>query len=190
MFEMLANADHPNTSTDTSSAAATTRVGAFAATDGDLEHIDPDAYEDGLPSFAAGFDAELEEDGAPTPSVTWCARWESQGVADLRFAGTYRIIPIGHISSTPLVNALANDESVPRGDEQAKWPVSLRLCIREERPPLADCAALPAARSDTVFIQPMLIPDECATVRAEIDAVVKRVGWVDDGTGIKLQVRV
>ena len=175
---------------------------AFSADDGDTEHIHPDAFDDGLPIFAGGFDDELEEDTTPPPVVRWCCRWDEAEAAQR--GSSYRVQPVGPAgvkADEPMVDLLPRaayaaaaaarapgEGAQPSGASGGEWPCAMRLRGCQGRPAPEDAVLLPAARLDTFFIAPVLTAEECAEVRAEVDEVVGRVGWVDDGTGAKLQV--
>ena len=147
---------------------------AFAADDGDNGHIGDDAFDDGLPGFGSSDEDEGDEQlGSLAPTISACVCWA---------AGAYR----QQLRAPP-----AETEPSPVADMRGPgWPLELTLRGCEHRPPLDDASVLSRARADTFYLQPVLQAAECAGVVREMDAVAARMGWHDDGTGVKFQTNL
>lgn len=161
-------------------------VSAYGADDGDNGHIGEWAFDDGLPGGDEFYDSEEELEVGSAPTVVACVRW-----AD----GKYCVKPLGSRGAEedpaePVVDPVG--EPPMNGDAigDPSWPLVMRLRGCESRPALDDASVMDLARADTFFIQPVLSPAQCAEIVAEMDAVAQRVGWFDDGTGVKFQTNL
>lgn len=97
--------------------------------------------------------------------------------------------PVGQGTAEESVVDMVGDPagSGDRTDHAPVWPLVMRLRGCAQRPSLDDAAVMTNARADTFFIQPVLSAAQCAEVVAEMDSIAARVGWFDDGTGVKFQ---
>jgi hypothetical protein len=156
---------------------------AYSADDGDNGHIGEWAFDDGLPGGEGDFhDASDDDEGAAgdAPSIVTCVRW-ARGVYDVRPVGTDAELAVDAIGAPPVSGDALDDPA---------WPLVMRLRGCAQRPELDDSDVMVDARADTFFVQPVLSAAQCAEVVAEMDAIAARVGWHDDGTGVKFQTNL
>jgi hypothetical protein len=117
------------------------------------------------------------------PTVVACVRWVE---------GRYHVRPVAQgTAKGPAADVVADPStSGDRADHAPTWPLMMRLRGCAQRPPLDDAAVMINARADTFFIQPVLSAAQCAEAVAEMDSIAARVGWFDDGTGVKFQTNL